>query len=278
MEGSSIKIQQESTCKNRGTAVADRCVDLRNGWGKSVGDWPPSADGNVTFGLVLLARDTLSISKTAYLQAASALLCGRQVSMDDQSTVDVSGGGCPAASNAATQPGGGTTQPGPTWGPLLAGGGTHVGRGGYAWWYDGTANVDEETVPEHAEYDRYNETPWALPTRGASGGATGVPMGRESMLDPSASAGGGLVWISGADGLSFGVGVRLNADGADGAVTAKGDYASAGGSGGQILIFSGPALTTIGAPSFSVRGGDGACVNHAKLWGCATRLAPVLDS
>lgn len=156
---------------------------------------------------------------------------------------------------------------GPTWGPLLAGGGTHVGRGGFAWWYDGTAaNVDEETVPEHAEYDRYNETPWALPTRGASGGATGVPIGRESMLDPSDSAGGGLIWISGADGLSFGVGVRLNADGANGGVTAKGDFASAGGSGGQILVFSGPALTTTGAPSFSVRGGNGACVNHNKLW------------
>ena len=37
-----------------GTAVADRCVDLRNGWGKSVGDWPPSADGDVTFGLASL--------------------------------------------------------------------------------------------------------------------------------------------------------------------------------------------------------------------------------
>ena len=40
-----------------------------------------------------------------------------------------------------------------------SGGGTHVGRGGYALWSDSSgAHVNQDTVPAHSQYDRYNET------------------------------------------------------------------------------------------------------------------------
>lgn len=41
----------------------------------------------------------------------------------------------------------------------MSGGGTHVGRGGYALWSDSSgAHVNQVTVPSHSQYDRYNET------------------------------------------------------------------------------------------------------------------------
>ena len=79
--------------------------------------------------------------------------------LNDQCVVDVSGSGCPAASMSTPEPAGGVSKPGPAGAPWLAGGGTHVGRGGFALWSDDTgAHVNTDTVPADAQYDRYNET------------------------------------------------------------------------------------------------------------------------
>ena len=53
-----------------------------------------------------------------------------------------------------------------------------------------------------------------------------------------------MIWLSAAGGLSFGKQVRLDAGGREGyASSEKKSFASAGGSGGQILIFSGNLVT-----------------------------------
>ena len=72
---------------------------------------------------MLLARESLTIAQAARLQAASAFLCSNQMNVDDQSVIDVSGGGCSASSRYSQQPAGGISVPGPAkGGPWLAGG------------------------------------------------------------------------------------------------------------------------------------------------------------
>ncbi|CAK9064748.1 Serine/threonine-protein kinase pim-2 [Durusdinium trenchii] len=90
---SSVSIQHDTTCHNNGTKVADRCQGVLGSWATTTGAWPPSADGDVSFNLVLLARESLTIAQAARLQAASAFLCSNQMNVDDQSVIDVSGGG-----------------------------------------------------------------------------------------------------------------------------------------------------------------------------------------
>eukprot|EP00435_Cladocopium_sp_Y103_P001615 s248_g1.t1 len=270
-----VRVQEYNTCKNTGgSRLEDKCQTLLSSWsGSRAFSWPPSADdGNVSFDLVLMAKNLLTISGDANLQASSALLCsGQQVALNDHCVVDVSGAGCPAASMTSPQRAGGVALPGPQGAPWLAGGGTHVGRGGYALWSDETgAHVNRETIPLDAQYDRYNETRDVLPTQGASGGATGIPHGPGPPIWSGHSSGGGMIWLSGLVGLTFGAAVRLDASGTDGAAgkDKSNHFASGGGSGGQILIFSGPYLKAPDdqLPTLKASGGNGACTSHSNLW------------
>ncbi|CAJ1364618.1 unnamed protein product [Effrenium voratum] len=260
-EGSKLNVQSYSTCGHRGgSSVVDRCrVAL------AATQWPPIVnDSNVSFDLVLLARTSLTIHEKAQLQAASVLVCSASVALEDFSSIDVSGRGCSA--NIVSQPAAGRTIKGPDK-LLLAGGGTHVGRGGDGGWFNSRdVLTDTDTVPETPEYDRYKETPWLLPTQGASAGAIGeMSIWHKDKLKVF-SAGGGLIWLSGLNGVSFGKTVRLNADGKDG-LARVGDasqiYASAGGAGGQVLLFAG-GLKGV-PPDISAAGGKGACIKQAAV-------------
>eukprot|EP00913_Durusdinium_trenchii_P009536 g8961.t2 len=146
---SSVSIQHDTTCHNNGTKVADRCQGVLGSWATTTGAWPPSADGDVSFNLVLLARESLTIAQAARLQAASAFLCSNQMNVDDQSVIDVSGGGCSASSRYSQQPAGGISVPGPAkGGPWLA------GRGGFAWWFDGQSLSLMTCDPRDPQYGR----------------------------------------------------------------------------------------------------------------------------
>ncbi|CAE7292248.1 pim2 [Symbiodinium necroappetens] len=259
-----------STCKHTADSAGarDRCFPA---WPTWPGSWPDSVDDPyVSFDLVLLARTSLNLSSHAMLSGASSILCvaAGGLHFEEHNIVDVSGRGCAAGLGRApgntvrsSSAGGG--------GAYLAGGGTHLGRGGCGGTFD-THNVlpDASTVGGPA-YDLYNQR--FLPTEGASGGASGHlgPNTKETSSVnalPGNAAGGGLIWLSASSSsgsVTFGNWVVLRAEGYPGGVVSK--HVAAGGAGGQILIFATKIATADEAPVVSVAGGAGACSASANV-------------
>ncbi|CAE7671298.1 pim2 [Symbiodinium pilosum] len=248
-----------STCKHTSDSAGprDRCFPAWSTW---PGSWPESVDDPyVTFDLVLLGRSSLNLSSHAMISAASSLLCVADggLHLADHNVLDASGRGCGAGTGRAP---GNTVQSSPG-GPYLAGGGTHLGEGGYGGSFDThTVEPNPSTIQQPA-YDRYNRL--FLPTEGASGGAAGQ-LGPDTwntadIAQAASSSGGGLIWLSASSTsgiVTFGSWVALKAEGLPGGAT---KHVSGGGAGGQILIFATKITTDEEAPLLSVAGGTGAC-------------------
>ncbi|CAE7030640.1 pim2 [Symbiodinium sp. CCMP2592] len=258
-----------STCKHTADSAGarDRCFPAWSTW---PGSWPDSVDDPyVSFDLVLLARTSLNLSSHAMLSGASSILCvaAGELRFEEHNIVDVSGRGCAAGLGRAP---GITVRSSPaSGGAYLAGGGTHLGKGGCGGTFD-THNVlpDASTV-SGPPYDLYDQL--FLPTEGASGGASGH-LGPDTKEGTSVNtlagnaAGGGLIWLSASSAsgsVSFGNWVVLRAEGYPGGVVSK--HVAAGGAGGQILIFATKIATADEAPVVSVAGGAGACSASANV-------------
>eukprot|EP00930_Biecheleria_cincta_P019735 TRINITY_DN1499_c0_g1_i1.p1 TRINITY_DN1499_c0_g1~~TRINITY_DN1499_c0_g1_i1.p1 ORF type:complete len:1546 (-),score=206.88 TRINITY_DN1499_c0_g1_i1:109-4746(-) len=269
-DSSRIYTEGDSTCGNHGgSAVEDICSSALSSWPSWPGAWPQptgrsqTAGGteNLTFDLVLLARAALELGTGVVLAPAASLLCagGEAIMMDDTS-IDASMRGCGQGQSPS---GFSHSLPPSTWDDQVCGGagGSHVGQGGRGSKFDSsTLTACRSPAPGEA-YDRYDQNQEFLPTQGAGGGASGRKTMRNAFVDGQhASSGGGLIWLSGAGGLSFGRQTSLKADGASGSVE-DGKFVSGGGAGGQVFIFVQDFIKTLGDFSISAAGGSIGCIH-----------------
>eukprot|EP00931_Biecheleriopsis_adriatica_P034498 TRINITY_DN19909_c0_g1_i1.p1 TRINITY_DN19909_c0_g1~~TRINITY_DN19909_c0_g1_i1.p1 ORF type:complete len:1589 (+),score=265.49 TRINITY_DN19909_c0_g1_i1:35-4768(+) len=285
---SKINVQGQTSCMNKGgSTVEDRCEAVLSSWPPWLGAWPANtgtsssvgATANLSFDLTLVARDTLIIATGSQMRAASSLLCsGNELEMMDSSKVDASGRGCPH--DEGISPG---LMPDAKDRLLCgAGGGAHVGQGGFGSSFDSASLTPCKSTHSGPAYDRQDYRV-LLPTQGASGGGSDGKTSTFSSLAsrpepiglPVFSAGGGLIWLSGSHSVQFGKRVVLNADGMPGNVVPVEEgraRVSGAGAGGQVFIFSKGDVRAAGAHStdaldkarLSAAGGAVSCTRNAN--------------